>query len=111
MWESRLLPQLPLPIEFVGQLLEDMNFFAATEGFFKCFVFQRIPRSASNLSTGDLFIPSTPARESHDLLLMDEGEGHKDMKSSDWMFIKDKPLETCYDLLCDSYTFQVRIYP
>ena len=60
-------------------------------------------RSTSNLGSGDLFIPSTPAKESHDLLLFEE---QKDRNPA-WALIKDRPLETCYDVLCDTNTFQV----
>ncbi len=50
-----------------------------------------------------MFIPSTPAKESHDLLQFDE---QKDRNPA-WALIKDRPLETCYDVLCDAPTFQV----
>ncbi|KAK2143923.1 hypothetical protein LSH36_799g00015 [Paralvinella palmiformis] len=67
----------------------------------------RIPRSSSSLSSGDLFFPSTPGKESHDLLLLDESQGHSDQdKAINWSFLKDKPLEICHDLLCDNDTFQ-----
>jgi len=54
---------------------------------------------------GDLFIPSTPAKETNELV---DFENHSLPGSgSTWSFIKDRPLETCYDLLCDSSTFVV----
>ena len=65
--------------------------------------FKIMSRSTSNLGSGDLFIPSTPAKESHDLLLFEE---QKDRNPA-WALIKDRPLETCYDVLCDTNTFQV----
>ena len=68
-----------------------------------CYKFQTMSRSTSNLGSGDLFIPSTPAKESHDLLLFEE---QKDRNPA-WALIKDRPLETCHDVLCDTNTFQV----
>ena len=59
-------------------------------------------RSASSTS-GDLFIP-TPQRETQDLLQFESPD--KDT-TVDYSFLRDKPLETCYDILCDNQTFQV----
>ena len=68
----------------------------------------------SAAGSGDLFIPTTPAKESHDLLVFEEGQGQssqntevKEEGQRSWAFVKDKPLETCFDVLCDSQTFQV----
>ncbi len=61
--------------------------------------------SQNALSLGDLFIPTTPAKETHDLLVFDKADKQGDV--TPWAFIKDRPLETCYDLLCDNATFQV----
>ena len=61
-------------------------------------------RSTSNLGSSDIFVPTTPAKESHDLLTF--GDEVKDRNPA-WALIKDKPLETCFDVLCDASTFQV----
>ena len=53
-------------------------------------------------SRGDLFVPSTPARETNDLV--DLGESEQDKV---WSFVKDRPLENSFDVLCDNNTFQV----
>lgn len=70
-------------------------------------------RSISQNKVGDLFIPSTPAKETHDLVVFEDQQGAEGapsgISSSAWAFIQDNPLETCYDLLCDNLTFQVAI--
>ena len=63
-------------------------------------------QSSSQQALGDLFIPTTPAKEAHDLLVF---EGQANSAAGSWAFIKDRPLETCYDLLCDSSTFVVGV--
>ena len=72
-------------------------------------VLQPIARSASQMDATDLFIPTTPAKESHDLLNFDPEQTKESLRGPSWTFIKDRPLETCYDVLCDSQTFQVNI--
>ena len=66
---------------------------------------QDVSRSVSQTALGDLFIPSTPAKEAHDLLVFEEGQTEG---ATGWSLVKDRPLETCHDILCDSSTFQVR---
>ena len=54
-------------------------------------------------SEGDLFIPNAPVRNgSADLVSLED-----DDSSRSWSFLKDRPLEARFDLLCDSSTFQV----
>ena len=65
-----------------------------------------ISHSSSQPDTSDLFIPSTPARETQDLVRFDD----RDPSEVSWAAIKDQPLETCFDTLIDSATFQVRAY-
>ncbi|XP_074640587.1 WD repeat-containing protein 11-like isoform X2 [Tubulanus polymorphus] len=54
---------------------------------------------------------TTPVSQdiSNNLLVFEDAEKsdtQKESSSSAWMFIKDKPLNTCYDVLCDSSSFQ-----
>ncbi|KAK2170890.1 hypothetical protein NP493_1127g02083 [Ridgeia piscesae] len=53
-------------------------------------------------SQGDLFIPTTPVKDSGGDLVSLEDED----RSRSWSFIKDRPLEARFDILCDSLTFQ-----
>ncbi|KAL4232352.1 WD repeat-containing protein 11 [Mactra antiquata] len=54
--------------------------------------------------TGDLFIPATPSyKEAHDLVDLSETS---DGKIPAWKTHKDKPLEKCYDFLCDNETYK-----
>ena len=54
-------------------------------------------------SQGDLFIPTALSVDNCDDLVTFEGQD----SSRSWSFIKDKPLESRFDLLCDSPTFHV----
>ena len=64
-------------------------------------------RRVSSTEGGDLFIPTTPAKETNDLLQFDDNK-KEDGKESRCHLMRDKPLETCYDVLCDNSSFQVR---
>ncbi|CAH1783668.1 unnamed protein product [Owenia fusiformis] len=57
----------------------------------------KVSTPMSHSDSGDLFIPRA---ESQDLVQLE------DKSTLEWSFIKDKPLETCYDVLIDNKSFQ-----
>ncbi|XP_064630114.1 WD repeat-containing protein 11-like isoform X2 [Lineus longissimus] len=66
-----------------------------------------IHSAMSRTDSTDLFIPPTPqTRDVNDLVTFDDNKSADSDASSEWKWVKDKPLETCHDLLCDSASFQ-----
>jgi len=69
---------------------------------------KRMNSSYSKTGHGDLFVPCTPGREGLQDLVLFEGKQTTTSPGSDvsWLFIKDRSLETCYDVICDNVTFR-----
>ena len=65
-------------------------------------VSRKVNNSSSKSSFNDIFVPTTPAKESQDLLTFENASA----SGESWSFVKDKPLEMCYDVLCDNQTFR-----
>lgn len=67
--------------------------------------------TSSSKSLSDLFVPTTPAKESQDLLVFEDAQKQSaketpSVEKVSFAFMKDKPLEMCYDVICDSQTFR-----
>jgi hypothetical protein len=67
-------------------------------------------QTVSASHSGDLFIPSTPAKENQELVSFEDenaAASANDDKKNEFAYLKDFPLETCFDVLVDGQTFQV----
>ena len=71
-----------------------------------------MPRSSSSIEACDIFIPSTPAQEQGGDITKAVAKDNAPDPSLSQPRIPShdvKPLESCYDLICDNDTFQVEI--